>query len=113
MHTAQAIVNIIKHHLLRNPNDAHLFVHAAKPNIESTIVVPTWEMRQAGNAIVESLQVHRFNLRLYGLGEAKTIEEWVSPSIPNQDLIVTYLQGKIDIPTAMYLAMERAKVALK
>ena len=110
---AQVIVNQIKHHLLRNPSDAYLFVHAAKPNTESTIAILTWEMRQAGNAIVEALQVHKFNLRLYGLGEAKTIEEWVSPSIPNQDLIVTYLQGKIDIPTAMYLAMERAKVALK
>lgn len=95
MHTAQAIVNIIKHHLLRNPNDAHLFVNAAKPNTESTIVVPTWEMRQAGNAIVESLQVHRFNLRLYGLGEAKTIEEWVSPSLPNQDLIVGYYKVRL------------------
>lgn len=112
MHTAQAIVNIIKHHLLRNPNDAHLFVNAAKPNTESTIAIPTWEMRQAGNAIVESLQVHRFNLRLYGLGEAKTIEEWVSPSLPNQDLIVGYLQDKLDIPTAMYLAMRRAEIAL-
>lgn len=110
---AQVIVNQIKHHLLRNPSDAYLFVNAAKPNTESTIVIPTWEMRQAGNAIVESLQVHRFNLRLYGLGEAKTIEEWVSPSIPNRDLIVTYLQGKIDIPTAMYLAMRRAEIALK
>lgn len=79
----------------------------------TTLVIPTWEMRQAGNAIVEALQVHKFNLRLYGLGEAKTIEEWVSTSIPNQDLIVTYLQGKIDIPTAMYLAMQRAEVALK
>lgn len=110
---AQVIVNQIKHHLLRNPSDAYLFVHAAKPNTESTIAIPTWEMRQAGNTIVEALQVHRFNLRLYGLGEAKTIEEWVSPSIPNQDLIVSYLQGKIDIPTAMYLAMRRAEIALK
>ena len=110
---AQVIVNQIKHHLLCNPNDAHLFVHAVKPNTESTIAIPTWEMRQAGNAIVEALQVHKFNLRLYGLGEAKTIEEWVSPSIPNRDLIVIYLQGKIDIPTAMYLAMRRAEIALK
>ena len=45
--------------------------------------------------------------------EAKTIEEWVSEELPNQDLIVAFLQGKIDTPTAMYLAMERAKVALK
>lgn len=110
---AQVIVNQIKHHLLRNPDDAYLFVNAAKPNTESTIAIPSWEMRQAGNAIVEALQVHRFNLKLYGLGEAKTIEEWVSPSLPNQDLIVTYLQGKIDIPTAMYLAMRRAEIALK
>ena len=42
-----------------------------KLNVESTIAIPTWEMRQAGNAIVESLQLHRFNLRLYGLGEVK------------------------------------------
>lgn len=109
---AQVIVNQIKHHLLRNPSDAYLFVNAAKPNTESTIAIPTWEMRQAGNAIVESLQVHRFNLRLYGLGEAKTIEEWVSPSIPNRDLIVGYLQDKLDVPTCVYLAMERVKVAL-
>lgn len=113
MHTIESIVNSIKFHLMRNPNDAHLFIHAAKPNTESTIAIPTWEMRQAGNAIVEALQVHRFNLRLYGLGEAKTIEEWVSPSLPNQDLIVTYLQGKIDVPTAIYLAMRRAEIALK
>lgn len=113
---AQSIVNVIKHHLLRHPNDAYLFVDAAKPNAETTttaIVIPTWEMRQAGKDVTEALQVHKFNLRLYGLGEAKTIEEWVSPALPNQDLIVSYLQDKIDIPTAMYLAMERAKVALK
>ena len=35
---AQIIVNQIKHHLLRNPNDAHLFVHAAKPNTESLLL---------------------------------------------------------------------------
>jgi hypothetical protein len=52
---AQVIVNQIKHHLLRNPDDAYLFVNAAKPNTESTIAIPTWEMRQAGNAIVESV----------------------------------------------------------
>ena len=79
----------------------------------TTLVIPTWEMRQAGNAIVEALQVHKFNLRLYGLGEAKTIEEWIPTHLQNQDLIVSYLQGKMDIPTAMYLAMRRAKVALK
>jgi len=108
---AQAIVNIIKHHLLRNPNDAHLFVHAAKPNTESNIAIPTWEMRQTGKAIIEALQVHQFNLRLYGLGEAKTLEDWIPDNVPNKDLIVGYLQNKLDTPTCVYLAMQRAKVA--
>lgn len=112
MSTAQTIVNQIKHHLLRNPNDAHLFVNAAKPSTESTIAVPTWEMRQAGKAIIEALQVHQFNLRLYGLGEAKTLEDWIPNTIPNKDLIVGYLQNKLDTSTCVYLAMERAKVSL-
>lgn len=111
MHTIESIINSIKFHLMRNPTDAYLFVHAAKPNTESTIAIPTWEMRQAGKAIIEALQVHQFNLRLYGLGEAKTLEDWIPDSVPNKDLIVGYLQNKLDTPTCVYLAMQRAKVA--
>ena len=113
MSNAQSIVNQIKYNLLRNPGNAHLFISAASGTVKGELPLPTPYMVQAGNAIIEALQVHRFNLRLYGLGEAKTIEEWVSEELPNQDLIVAFLQGKIDTPTAMYLAMRRAEIALK
>ena len=113
MNNVQAIVAMIKFHLLRHPKDAHLFTQAACSNSKPTpVVIPTKEMIQAGNAIIEALQVHQFNLRLYGLGNAKTLEEWIPPTLPNQDLIVGYLQDRLDVPTCVYLAMERVKVDL-
>ena len=112
MSNAQSIVNQIKYHLLRNPSNAHLFISAASSTAKGELPLPTSYMLQAGNAIIEALQVHQFNLRLYGLGNAKTLEEWIPPTLPNQDLIVGYLQDRLDVPTCVYLAMERVKVDL-
>lgn len=112
MSNAQSIVNQIKYHLLRNPSNAHLFISAASGTAKGELPLPTPYMVQAGNAIIEALQVHQFNLRLYGLGNAKTLEEWIPPTLPNQDLIVGYLQDRLDVPTCVYLAMERVKVDL-
>lgn len=72
----------------------------------------TPEMIQAGNQIAADLTDASISRQMGGLGGSSTFEEWQQKQdIPNQDLILQYLNDEIDSVTAIFMAMDRADPA--
>ena len=69
----------------------------------------TAEMIQAGNAMACVLTDAGIAKCMNGLGGSKTWDEFVAQDIKNRDLVLAYLDERIDSVTAIYLAMSRAR----
>lgn len=68
----------------------------------------TEQMKKAGS-IASNLYDASISKAMGGLGGCKTLDEWMDEEVPNRDIILLYLEEKIDSVTAIYMAMERAK----
>jgi hypothetical protein len=66
-------------------------------------------MQEAGSKMSNLLMDASIAKCMNGLGGSKTWEEFIGYHIENRDLVLSYLEDKIDAVTAMYIAMERAK----
>lgn len=75
------------------------------------LTIPTSTMIEAGNLLLNNVSELSFNVRMFGLTVEKPLEFWVQ-DYPNQDLLIAHHKKQIGITTAIYLAMQRAKVAL-
>lgn len=75
-----------------------------KVNVE---VTP--EMVKAGSDIASVLLDASIAKCMNGLGGSKTWEEFVEGDVRNQDIVIDYLEDRIESVTAIYLAMERAR----
>lgn len=69
----------------------------------------TDEMRRAGSKISSALISANVSYHIGGLGGSKTWEEWFAEGVPNKDLVIAYVENRIDSVTAIYIAMHRAK----
>lgn len=111
MSNLKSIVNQIKHHLLRNPQDANELVHEVckciKPS-NTPLVTPNPRMVHAGDTFLNDSAELAFNIRMYGLTESKPITYWVK-DYANQDLLIAHAKNQLSITAAIYLAMERVK----
>lgn len=66
-------------------------------------------MQQAGSKIASDVVNAQVAKHMNGLGGSMTWEEWLEKDVPNRDLVVAYLEDRIDSVTAIFLAMHRAK----
>lgn len=71
----------------------------------------TEEMRNAGSEIASNIINATVAKNMNGLGGSCTWGDWLDKygDVPNLDLILDYVETRIDSVTAIYLAMERAK----
>lgn len=69
----------------------------------------TEQMKKAGKNLASNLYDASISKAMGGLGGCKTLDEWLDEEVPNRDIILLYLEEKIDSVTAIYMAMERAK----
>lgn len=74
-----------------------------------TKIVVTETMQQAGLKIASDTVNAKVAKHMNGLGGSITWEAWLEKDIPNRDLVVAYLEDRIDSVTAIFLAMHRAK----
>ena len=75
-----------------------------------TVVVVTNKMVEAGNVMASDLANWSISKALGGLGDSTLYEELSKRDVVNKDLVIAYLDKKIDSVTAMYIAMERARL---
>ena len=64
----------------------------------------TEEMKKAGNEIASYLYDASISKALGG-----NLDEWLDEGVANRDIILMYLQEKIDSVTAICMAMDRAR----
>lgn len=69
----------------------------------------TLEMVEAGKRVASDIVGAQVAYSMDGLGGSKTWEQWDAEPHPNRDLLIGYVEGRIDSVTAIYLAMERAR----
>lgn len=69
----------------------------------------TPEMVKAGNDIASVLIDASVANSMNGLGGSTTWDEFVSRQTHNRDIVIDYLENRIESVTAIYLAMERAR----
>lgn len=69
----------------------------------------TPEMVKAGSDIASVLMDASIAKCMNGLGGSTTWNEFVSRETTNRDIVIDYLEDRIESVTAIYLAMERAR----
>lgn len=70
----------------------------------------TEDMAAAGRQIAADIVNAQVAKDMDGLGGSKTWGEWLSLDIKNRDIVFEYIYGNIDSVTAIYKAMQRAKL---
>jgi len=74
--------------------------------------LPSPNMIQLANKLLGTISDLSFQFRMYGLLEDNLESYGITENTPNKDLILAYFNKQLDITTAIYLAMERARVAV-
>jgi len=79
-------------------------------DVDVSLIV-TKAMKEAGCRIASNLIDAQCSWSMNGLGGSKSWREWLAANsnIPNRDLVLAYVDGKIESVEAIYIAMDRAK----
>lgn len=79
---------------------------------ESRDPTVTPDMVAAGDTMATMLMNASIAKCMNGLGGSQTWDEWLeNKDVPNRDLVLAYLEERITVVTATYLAMDRARRA--
>lgn len=70
----------------------------------------TEAMIEDGRQIASDIMNANVSKRMNGLGGSQTWDEWLDAGVKNRDLAIAYVNGEIDSVTAIYKAMQRAKL---
>lgn len=70
----------------------------------------TEAMIEDGRQIASDIMNANVSKHMNGLGGSQTWDEWLDAGVKNRDLAIAYVNGEIDSVTAIYKAMQRAKL---